>query len=77
MTTSCLYHTQGIRGYQYKKTERLGKTEIYYVESSARKRACPHCQSTNTRLAQSGKTRDIKGLNVGSKKRFCELVYAG
>ena len=35
MTTSTLYHTQGIYGFQYKKTERKGQTEYYYVFPTA------------------------------------------
>jgi hypothetical protein len=35
MTISSLYHTQGIRGYKYQKTERTADTEIYYLHSKA------------------------------------------
>ncbi|RKX35104.1 MAG: hypothetical protein DRP64_19550 [Verrucomicrobia bacterium] len=41
MTTSCLNHTQGIRGYKYKKTERTADTEIYYLHSTAKQVGLP------------------------------------
>ena len=69
MTTSSLYHTQGIRGFKYQKTERTKDTEIYYLHSTAKKLACPRCQSKETSMVRTGKTRDIRGLCIGLKKR--------
>lgn len=69
MTTSSLYHTQGIVGFNYEKTERTADTEIYYLRSSARQQACPQCRSWATSLADSGTFRDIRGLCIGLKKR--------
>ena len=69
MTISYLHHTQGIRGYKYQKTERTADTEIYYLHSKATRLPCPTCLSRDTSLAQTGKTRDIRGLCIGQKKR--------
>jgi hypothetical protein len=69
MTTSSLYHTQGIRGYQYQKTERTADTEVYYLHSTLKLLACPCCQSRETSIVPTGKTRDIRGLCIGFKKR--------
>jgi hypothetical protein len=69
MTTSSLYHTQGIRGYKYQKTHRTKDTEIYCLHSTATALACPACRSRDTSLAETGKTRDIQGLPIGFKKR--------
>jgi len=69
MTTSSLYHTQGTRGYNYQKTERIAETEIYHLHSSAKKQACPKCGSWRTVLVETGKTRDVRGLCIGLKKR--------
>lgn len=69
MTTSSLYHTQGTRGYNYQKTERTADTEIYYLRPSAKRQACPQCGSWSTALAETGTTRDIRGLCIGLKKR--------
>ena len=71
MTTSSLYHTQGIRGYKYQKTERTGDCEIYYLHSTTKQLACPRCQSRDTSIVQTGRTRDIRGLCIGFKKRCC------
>ena len=69
MTISYLHHTQGIRGYKYQKTERTAGTEIYYLHSKATRLPCPACLSGETSIVQTGKTRDIRGLCIGLKKR--------
>lgn len=69
MTISYLHHTQGIRGYKYQKTERTKDAEIYYLHSKALRLPCPACQSRETSIVQTGKTRDIRGLCIGLKKR--------
>ena len=69
MTISSLYHTQGIRGYKYQKTERIAETEIYYLHSKATRLPCPACRSRETALVRTGKARDIRGLCIGQKKR--------
>ena len=50
MIISSLYHTQGIRGYNYQKTERIADIEIYFLHSSAYMQPCPQCSSWNTTL---------------------------
>jgi len=70
MTTSALFHTQGIRGFKYEKTYRKNGTEYYYVSSSAAHVDCPHCGSADTVIVKTGKMRDIRGLHIGLKKRF-------
>ena len=66
MATSSLYHTQGIRGYKYQKTERTKDTEIYYLHSTAKLLACPRCQSRDASIARTGKTRDNGGIGIGN-----------
>ena len=70
MTTSTLYHTQGIRGFQYKKTERKGQTEYYYVISTASQLSCPHCGSRKIRIQSTNEFRRIRALPIGLKKRL-------
>jgi len=70
MTTSTLFHTQGIRGFKYEKTHRKNGTEYYYVRSSATHVHCPCCDSAQTTIVKTGKTREIRGLHIGLKKRF-------
>lgn len=69
MTTSSLYHTQGIVGFNYEKTERAAGTEIYYLRPAAKLQPCPQCRSWNTSLADAGRHRNIRGLCIGLKKR--------
>ena len=77
MTTSCLYHTQGIVGYKYQKTERIGKTEIYYLHSTAKFLSCPRCRSANTTLVKTGRSRDIRGVFIGFKKVLLRMFTRG
>ncbi len=74
MTTSSLYHTQGIRGFKYQKTERTKDTEIYYLHSLAKFLACPRCESRDTSIAMTGKCRDIRGLCIGLKRTIMRLA---
>jgi transposase len=68
MTTSTLYHTQGVHGFKYQKTQRKNKTEYYFVYSTATQVNCPCCKSSNTCIAKTGTTRDIRGVHIGFKK---------
>lgn len=70
MTTSTLYHTQGIYGCHYKKTQRKGRIEYYYVCSTAKQVNCSCCGSSKTRIHQTNQFRRIRGLPVGFKKRL-------
>jgi len=74
MTTSSLYHTQGIRGCKYQKTERSKATEVYYLHSTAKHLACPRCQSRDTSIARTGKYRDIRGLCIGLKRTIMRIA---
>lgn len=69
MTTSTLYHTQGIRGFHYKKTERKNKTEYYHIVGAASQAACPCCGSEATQVVSTKEQRSIRGLPIGLKKR--------
>ena len=69
MTTSTLYHTQGIYGFKYKKTERKAQTEYYYIFSTETQLNCPCCASSNTSIHPSNQFRQIRGVPVGLKKR--------
>ena len=73
-TTSSLYHTQGIRGFKYQKTQRNKTTEIYYLHATATQRPCPCCRSWDTSIVETGKTRDIRGLCIGAKKTIFRVA---
>ena len=68
MTTSTLYPTQGIYGLQYKKTDRKGQTEYYYVLSTASHQNCPCCGSKHTDIDQTNLFGQVHGLPIGFKK---------
>ena len=68
MSTSHFYHTQGIRGFTLKRLERSGGVEIAAVCCSKRQAACPACGSWDTKIVQTRKTRDIRGLSIGLKR---------
>gem|GEM_PF-1852688 len=70
MTTSIIYHTQGIRGFHYKKTIRKDQTEFYHITSTATEAVCPCCQSKHAKFIQTAEHRSIRGLPIGSKKQF-------
>lgn len=70
MTTSIIYHTQGIRGFHYKKTIRKDNTEFYHIISTATEAVCPCCQSKQAKLIETAEHRSIRGLPIGLKKRF-------
>ena len=70
MTTSTLYHTQGTYGFQYKKTERKGQTEYYYLFPTASHLNCPCCGSNNTSIHQTKQLRQVRGVPIGLKKRL-------
>lgn len=74
MTISSLYHTQGIRGYKYQKTERTKGAEIYYLHSATKALSCPRCHSRNTSIVRTGKTRDIRALCIGYKKTIMRVA---
>lgn len=67
MSTSHFYHTQGIRGFKLKRLERAGGVEIACMESSASHVTCPACGAWDTRIVQTNRTRDIRGLSIGLK----------
>lgn len=70
MATRIFYHTQGIRGFHYKKAERKGDTEYYHLSGTASSLPCPCCGSRETKLSSTADTRCVRGLPVGLKKRF-------
>ena len=75
MTTSTLYHTQGVRGFHHKKTKREGRTEFYHIASSAKQVRCACCNSQDTAVVPTREQRKIHGVPIGLKKRFWSLKF--
>lgn len=65
MSTSLLYHTQGIRGYQHQCYEFSGQTVFQYVSRKPGTFTCSSCKSFNVTATATGE-REIKLLPVGS-----------
>ncbi len=70
MTTSTLYHTQGIRGCHYKKTERKGNTEYYHICSTAKQLNYPCGGSKQTSVHSTNQLRQIRGLPISLKNGY-------
>lgn len=66
MSTSLLYHTQGIQNFQHLSFEYEGKYLIWNIVRKANKFKCLTCLSTKVKDV-SYRKRDIRGLPMGSK----------
>ncbi len=66
MSTSLLYHTQGLRDYNFKSYDYIGKTVRVTVEQKPPKLQCTICGSRNF-TAVFIKEREIKGVPIGTK----------
>ncbi len=72
MSTSLLYHTWGIRGYNYTHTRYENGNTIFKVKQKGSKLKCSCCGSRN--VIKLGVTkRTIKTVPVGSRSVFIEL----
>ena len=67
MSTSLIYHTQGLREYKYISTKYNGSEVHINIEQKKELLRCVDCGSKNL-SAVKRKTRKIKGLPVGTKK---------
>ncbi|MEO0511129.1 MAG: hypothetical protein AAF065_14870 [Verrucomicrobiota bacterium] len=70
MTTSIVYHTQGIRGFHYEKTVRKDQTEYYHIICTATKAVCPCCKSKQAKFVETVQQRFIRELPAGLKNGF-------
>jgi transposase len=66
MSTSLLYHTCGIRGYEYRSTEYICGTTIVHIELPREKLRCPHCGRAEV-SARGSKSRIFRSVPIGSK----------
>ena len=66
MSTSLLYHTCGIRGYEYRSTEYICGTTVLRIEQPREKLRCPHC-GTGEVSARGSKERVFRSVPIGSK----------
>ena len=66
MSTSLMYHTQGLRDYNFKSYDYVGKTVRITVEQKLSKLGCTVCGSRNF-TALFVKEREIQGVPIGTK----------
>ncbi len=67
MSTSFLYHTSGLTGYQYLKTIYKNAKVYIYVRKNPGKLRCPDCDSHQL-ILKGTKTRMFKSLPIGKKQ---------
>jgi transposase len=66
MSTSLLYHTCGIRGYEYRRTEFVEGTTLFWVEQPRERLRCAGCGSAEVTVR--GKVpRVFRSVPIGSK----------
>ena len=66
MSTSLLYHTCGIRGYEYRSTEYLCGTAFFRIEQPREKLRCPRCGRGEVTVRGSV-PRVFRSIPIGSK----------
>lgn len=66
MSTSLLYHTFGIRGYEYRKTEFIEGATMFWVEPPRARLRCAGCGSAAVTLRGTA-PRLFRSLPIGSK----------
>jgi len=69
MSTSILYHSFGIRGYKYLKSEFRNGATYFHIEKSSSKQYCSVCQSRNV-IRKGCTIRKLKTLPVGDRRVY-------
>ena len=73
-TTSFLYHTLGLRGYQHLRTDYRGGAVFHHVELRFDRRTCRRCGAKFDELTLEGRfERTFRALPVGSRRQFVVL----
>jgi transposase len=75
MSTSLLYHSFGIRGYEYRRTEFVEGRVCFTIEQQRRRLRCPTCGSAAVH-AQGHADRFWQSLPIGLKPTFVFLKVA-
>ena len=73
MSTSLLYHTQGIRGFQFQRFDYFGGQVAARIIRDSGTFICPECGSYETTPTYTG-TRTIKALPMGSKNFVLQVA---
>lgn len=73
MSTSLLYHSFGIRGYEYRRTDFFEGRVAFCIEQPRARYRCSECGSAAVH-AQGHKERLLQSVPIGLKPTF---VFAG
>jgi len=66
MSTSILYHTFGVRGYRYIRTEYENGATIFHIEKAPEKQWCAECQSREV-IKKGLISRFVQTVSVGKR----------
>src|SRR5882724_8333773 len=66
MSTSLLYHTCGVRGYEYRSTEYICGTTMVHIEQPRENLRCPRCGRVEV-TGRGSKMRVFRSVPIGSK----------
>jgi transposase len=72
MSTSLLYHTYGIRGYEYRRTEYIDGAVLFHIEQPREKLRCPRC-GTEKVVVRGAVPRLFRSIPIGSHLVWIEL----
>ena len=72
MSTSLLYHSFGIRGYQYTRTDYHDGQVIFTIRQDPKACRCPACGSSEVR-SRGRVERRFRSLPIGSRATFVAL----
>ena len=73
MSTSLLYRTFGIRGYQYVATRYEKGRTVFVVKQVRERLCCPECRSRNV-LRRGQSVREFRTVPIGNKPVFVRLA---
>jgi transposase len=74
MSTSFLYHSNSVRGVQYKTTRYEGRSMIFEAELRRDYVRCPSCSHHAFHHSKGNKQRQLRLLPIGSKSCFLNLT---
>ena len=66
MSTSLLYHTCGIRGYEYQRTDFVSGVTMFWIRQPRDQVRCPRCNGASVSLRGTA-PRAFRSVPIGSK----------
>ncbi len=72
MSTSLMFHSFGIRGYQLQNTKFKNGNIYFHITQDKYNLRCPNCQSSKV-IRKGTRTREFRSVPIGNKKTFIVL----